>query len=119
MARCFLVVDDDALFLELARHVLRANGVEVIDARDGSAALALLETHRPAMIISDIDMPGMDGFALYRRVKESAQRSGIPFVFLSGTEDPTVLRRVEELRGPKLLRKVDVVGALATLARAV
>jgi CheY-like chemotaxis protein len=117
MQRCFLVVDDDALFVELARLVLQPEDITVIGAPDGSAALALLDTHRPTMIISDIDMPVMDGFSLYEQLRGSDERSSIPFVFISGTEDPAVIDRVRSLRGPRLLRKADMVAELATLAR--
>jgi two-component system, cell cycle response regulator DivK len=64
-----LIVDDNAINLKLARLVLAAEGYQVITAGDAEGALELLKTHRPRLILMDIQLPGMDGFQLTRKLK--------------------------------------------------
>ncbi len=64
-----LVVDDNAANLKLARMLLVGEGFEVRTAGDAEEALALLRDFRPRLILMDLQMPGMDGFALARRLK--------------------------------------------------
>lgn len=64
-----LIVDDNAANLRLARLLLVGEGYEVRTAGDAVEALAVLESFRPRLILMDLQMPGMDGFDLTRRLK--------------------------------------------------
>jgi PAS domain S-box-containing protein len=66
-----LVVDDEADALELVRHVLESQGVAVSTVRSAEEALTYLESHRPDVVISDIGMPGTDGYQFMRRLRAS------------------------------------------------
>ena len=64
-----LIVDDNAQNLKLARVLLTRHGYEVHTAVDAEQALLLLESIRPSIILVDLQLPGMDGFELTRRLK--------------------------------------------------
>ena len=61
-----LVVDDEDVLREMLGDALRLSGFEVLEAADGSKALAVLQGGRVDLIISDVNMPGMDGYDLAR-----------------------------------------------------
>ena len=78
-----LVVDDNLTNLKLARVVLTKKGYEVRTATDAAEALAALAVFRPRLILMDIQLPGVDGLALTRRLKADPATRGIPIVALT------------------------------------
>ena len=69
-----LIVDDDQRILELATFFLTREGVEVHCAADGEEALSKIRERTFAMMITDLNMPGMDGLELARKARENARR---------------------------------------------
>ncbi len=84
-SKVLLVVEDIPNILELLDLTLRFNGYEVVTARNGQEALEVIESRRPALIITDILMPRMDGFSLIYRLRTNRETRDIPVVFLSAT----------------------------------
>jgi CheY-like chemotaxis protein len=80
-----LVVEDIPDILRLLKATLEFKGYRVATARDGQEALEVLQQERPAMIITDILMPKMDGFNLVHRLRINPETRDIPVVFLSAT----------------------------------
>jgi len=72
-----LIVDDNPTNLKLARVVLAAEGYDVRTADDAEEALRVLETFRPRVILMDLQLPGMDGLELTRKLKRDPERRGI------------------------------------------
>ncbi|APR84186.1 two-component hybrid sensor and regulator [Minicystis rosea] len=77
-----LVVDDNPANLELARVLLQSAGYEVRGAADAEQALGVLESFRPRLILMDIQLPGMDGLTLTRRLKADPATRSIRIVAL-------------------------------------
>jgi CheY-like chemotaxis protein len=80
-----LVVEDEPETLELVSLILRDSGAEVRTASNAEAAIALLETEHPHVVVSDLNLPGADGCDLVRRVRE---RFGddVPAIALSASK---------------------------------
>ncbi len=80
-----LVVEDVPNVLELLEVTLRFKGYPVITARNGQEALDVLKKERPSLIITDILMPKMDGYAFVQQLRTQPDTRGIPVIFLSAT----------------------------------
>jgi CheY-like chemotaxis protein len=80
-----LVVDDVPNILELLNVALRFKGYPVITARNGQEALEKISQMTPSLVITDILMPKMDGWALVHRLRADPTLSQIPVIFLSAT----------------------------------
>lgn len=91
-----LVVDDEPNLLRAVAASLRAGGYEVVTARNGREALLRVAESVPDLIVSDIRMPGMDGYKLARQLRASARTALVPVVFLTAKDD--VADRVEGFR---------------------
>ena len=83
MARRLLVVDDEAKLLKAVAATLRAEDYEVMTARSAPEALVSINQMMPDLIISDIRMPGMDGFGFARVLRANPRTALIPIIFLT------------------------------------
>jgi CheY-like chemotaxis protein len=90
-----LLVDDEPDLLEVTAELLVAAGFSVQTAGNGLEALARIEARVPEVVVADVEMPGMNGYELCRRLRASG-RDEIPFLFCSGLTAPD--SRVEGLR---------------------
>lgn len=96
MAKRLLIVDDEAKLLRAVAVDLRAEGYDVSTAASGAEALLNVAKSLPDLIISDIRMPGMDGYQLARRLRENPRTALIPIIFLSAKD--TTADRIEGFR---------------------
>jgi two-component system cell cycle response regulator DivK len=78
-----LIVDDNAANLKLARVLLRAEGYEVRVAVDAEEAMALLDRFHPRLILMDLQLPGMDGLTLTRRLKDDPATRDVAILALT------------------------------------
>lgn len=80
-----LIVEDIPHILELLEVTLKFKGYDVITARNGDEALEYVTTEQPALILTDILMPKLDGYALAQRVRSNPDTRHIPIIFVSAT----------------------------------
>jgi len=78
-----LVVEDDRDILELLAYTIRGADFNVVTAEDGLDALVKARLHRPAMVILDLMLPGMDGLDVCRELKRGAETASIPVIILT------------------------------------
>jgi CheY-like chemotaxis protein len=113
-----LIVEDVPNILELLSVTLKFKGYPVITATNGEEALKLIEQEHPALIVSDILMPKMDGFQLIQRLRTHPKTSQIPIIILSATYvTPEDRDFVMKLGAARFLEKpVDTEEFLLTIA---
>ncbi len=87
-----LVIEDDILLLEFLSDSLKRMGFEILSAQDGSTGVELAFTGHPDIIISDINMPVMNGLQVLEKLLEDPETSEIPFIFLTGKVEMEDLR---------------------------
>ena len=81
--RAILVVDDNPVNMKLIRVLLAGEGYEVRTASDATEALDILQAFRPGLILLDIQLPGIDGLELTRRLKAQPSTRDIPILGLT------------------------------------
>ncbi len=89
-----MVVDDSPAILKIVEANLAQSGFQVVTAKDGREALNLLKIRRPNLIISDIDMPEMNGFVFCEAVHAEPDLKSIPFVVMSSYGDRAHMKRM-------------------------
>jgi signal transduction histidine kinase len=100
-----LLVDDEPSLRELLREILEEAGYAVTTAGNGKQALGALDAAAPELVISDVNMPGMDGYELYRQVRARPRFIATPFLFLSGRSGETDVRAGKQMGADEYLTK--------------
>jgi CheY-like chemotaxis protein len=85
-----LIVDDEPAILDMLRGVLEEAGFVVLTARDGSAALALLQHTPVTLVLTDLMMPNATGWQLAQQLRRNAQTAAIPVVLMSAALPPHI-----------------------------
>lgn len=99
--RPILVVDDDSAIRDTERQILADSGFRVTEARDGDEALRAVDIEQPALVVLDVQMPGVDGPEFARALRKRLRR--VPLVILTGVEDPK--READRCNAEAFLRK--------------
>jgi response regulator RpfG family c-di-GMP phosphodiesterase/putative methionine-R-sulfoxide reductase with GAF domain len=82
-----LIAEDSLTQAEALKYILEKQGYQVVHARDGQQALGLLGEHSPALVISDITMPEMNGYELCQHIKADTGNYDIPVILLTALSD--------------------------------
>jgi DNA-binding response OmpR family regulator len=100
-----LVVDDDAFVRMVVSEVLRQSGLEVCEAESGAQALDLFAASRPDIVLLDVVMPGLDGFATCTKLRGCVGGSRVPILVMTGLDDPESIARAYELGATDFITK--------------
>ena len=87
-----VLMEDDAATRMLVASVLKKDGYEVLSADNGADGLALMRTHKPDLVISDIQMPVMDGFTMLQILRADAALAEIPVILLTSLQERAHMR---------------------------
>jgi adenylate cyclase len=90
-----LVVDDVPENVRLLEAVLSSRGYEVVTASDGLAALQVVETRNPDLILLDVVMPGLDGYTVCRRLRENDDTAVLPVIMVTSSLGEEKTRAIE------------------------
>lgn len=111
-----LLVDDTPENMDILVEAL-GDVVDVTVALDGETALETIAAEKPDLILLDIEMPGMDGFEVCRRLKHDPETSGIPVIFLSARTDETSRRQGLDLGALDFITKPFVTHDVVVTVR--
>ena len=124
-----LILDDSAVARKIVREILEKMGFTVIEAIDGESGIERLNglyeaygdrlSHELKVIISDIEMPQMDGFHFATKVKEDKRFAGIPLIFNSSISDKYSAERGKAAGGEAYLVKYDANSFYEVISRVV
>ena len=92
-----LVVDDSPTIRQQASFILNKEGYEVIEAEDGEKGIETLKNNKDlALIISDINMPNMNGLDMLKKIRELKEFDHIPIFMLTTESDPSKIKIAQE-----------------------
>jgi CheY-like chemotaxis protein len=114
-----LVVDDDPAIRLICTTWLTLDGYEVIEAENGQDALELAFTEAPTLMLLDLSMPVLDGFAVAAALRADERTRELPLVVLTGETGPHVTKRVFEMGAAGFFTKPFDPGAVAAFVRGV
>ena len=101
-----LHVEDDPSLQNLVRIALQSlGGYAVLTAADGYQAMAMVREAPPALLLLDLDLPGMNGIATLRALRQLPGLAGVPAVFLTAANDPAVEVELRALGVREVLQK--------------
>lgn len=112
MSQLVLLVDDDVKVLRLLEATLRLKEFDVVKCERATEALDWLKTGRPDLVISDTDVPDLDGFDFFRRVRSMRPHADVPFIFLSAEGEPDEVARGLRAGADEYLRKPFAIDEL-------
>lgn len=112
-SKYILVCDDSAENCFLFQTLLEIEGYEVDTAHSGTAALALIESKAPDLLLLDVMMPGIDGYEVARRIQQNPVLQTFPILLITAYEEALVSRECEA-RVDGVIRKPVNIDALLT-----
>lgn len=99
------IVDDSAWHNVFLSNLLEHKGHRVTAFDNGYKLLNHLDSIKPDLIISDIEMPAINGLELYEKVREKEEKENIPFFFVSSLQEEEALKNIETLQYEFFLKK--------------
>ena len=102
-----LVIEDDSFLLKMYEAALSREGFEVLSTADGQTGLKLAKEKKPDLILLDLILPRLDGFAVLKRLKKDQATSGIPVLILSNLGQEADIERGLKLGASDYLIKTE------------
>lgn len=103
--KVILLVDDEPAILNATKVGLSDRGFNVQAVDGAEAAMKAIHNLKPSIIVSDLVMPGTNGFELFQEVKKEKEYTGIPFVFLTAVDDYYAKKFGKQLGGAAYITK--------------
>jgi len=119
MTASILAVDDSASLRMAIRIALTGAGYTVTEAGDGVEGLAKATATKFDMIVTDLNMPNMDGLAMIRELRKQPAQAGVPIIFLTTESDPEMKNQAKAAGATGWLVKPFVPDHLVKIARKV
>ena len=98
-------IDDSATMREIVKAAFLRENINVATCHDAAIALAEIELAPPDVVITDIIMPGKDGYEVCRFIKQHPRLNKMPVILMSGLVDRTVAEKASAVKADELIRK--------------
>jgi DNA-binding response OmpR family regulator len=115
--RKIMLVDDEEQLVSIMASVLQDEGFAVKKMLSAEEALSEYVSYSPDLVISDVKMNSMDGFAMFERVKNLQRDKCVPFIFLTGLDDRLGQQRADSLGATAYVRKPFDVDELVGMVK--
>ncbi|MDH4182664.1 MAG: response regulator [Nitrospinota bacterium] len=112
-----LLVDDDQATLNICRLRLSSLDVEIIEASNGSDALKLIADDQPDLIVSDVMMPGVNGFQILESTRRNEKTSNVPVIIITGEDGDKIRKKALDLGASDFISKQDAPGQLLAMVK--
>ncbi len=116
LKKTVLVVDTDAMNIEILVFNFAEHGIDVLTCNDGSEALRIIETNRPDLIISELMIPKLNGFTVRENMLAESSLKNIPYILLSHQKDEATIRQAIDLQIVYYLQKPYILSELLWLS---
>lgn len=103
-----LVIEDDPFYFNIYKMKLEKEGITAEVALNGEAALIIARKEKPVLIVTDLIMPGKDGFEVLKELKADPILCDVPVIVLSNLSQEEDMRRVKELGAAEYLVKANI-----------
>jgi DNA-binding response OmpR family regulator len=103
--KLILLVDDEPSILRATEQGLLDRGFKVKAVDGADAALKIVKSMKPSLIVSDLVMPGTNGFELFQELRKKKEFTGVPFVFLTGVDDYYAKKFGKDIGGAAYITK--------------
>src|SRR5688572_6415211 len=97
MSKTLLLADDSVTIQRVIELTFTHEDVRVVSVGDGQRALQWMEGEWPDIVLADVDVPEVDGYALAAHIKQSPRLKGVPVLLLAGAFEPVDQRRVDQI----------------------
>lgn len=112
-------IDDSATMREVIKIAFRRENIDVVACHDGDTAIAQMAQQKPDVVITDVIMPGKDGYEVCQNIKQNPAMSGTPVVLMSGVVNRQVAEKAFAVKADELIRKPfqpgDLIGRVKQL----
>ena len=98
-------IDDSATMREVIKIAFRRESLNVVACRDGASALAQMEQQRPDVVITDVIMPGKDGYEVCQQIRQHPGLGKTPVILMSGVVNKAVAEKAFAVKADELIRK--------------
>jgi CheY-like chemotaxis protein len=112
-------IDDSATMREVIKIAFRRENIDVVACHDGDTAIAQMAQQKPDVVITDVIMPGKDGYEVCQNIKQNPAMAGTPVVLMSGVVNRQVAEKAFAVKADELIRKPfqpgDLIGRVKQL----
>lgn len=112
-----LIIDDENVLRTNLRDVLTFEGFDVVEADNGNTGVELAFKCQPDLVICDVAMPEMDGFAVLTRLREETSTESVPVIMLTARAEPVARQRGESLGASAYITKPFTIDEILAVIR--